>query len=209
MRHDPGEGVLHLDRHLARLRASAAYFGFELDEAAVVAAIEREAARFPARPVRIRLSTDRRGRIDSGALPLPDQGDALRLAIDTTEPVDPSDPLLFHKTTLRRRYEDARARHPDADDVILTNSHGEVTESTIANLAVRIDGRWWTPPLDAGLLPGIGREVGLDDGWLAERPIRIEELRTAEEVALLSDIRGLRTATRLTEPAQSPAEGNS
>ena len=85
--------------------------------------------------------------------------------------------MLFHKTTLRRVYEEARARHPDADDVILTNTRGEATESTIANLAVKLEGRWWTPPLDAGLLAGIGREVALDEGRLAERPIRIEELR--------------------------------
>jgi para-aminobenzoate synthetase/4-amino-4-deoxychorismate lyase len=204
MRHDPGEGVRHLDRHLARLRASAAYFGFALDETAAADAIEREAARFPDRPVRIRLAADRRGGIDSGALPLPAAGEGLRVAVDTADPVDPADPMLFHKTTLRRRYEDARARHPDADDVILTNTRGEATETTIANLAVRIDGAWWTPPLEAGLLPGIGREVALDEGWLRERAIPLGDLHTAEEVALISDVRGLRAATLVAAGGSGP-----
>jgi para-aminobenzoate synthetase/4-amino-4-deoxychorismate lyase len=194
MLHDPSEGVRHLDRHLARLRGSATYFGFTIDEGSVIAAIEKEAARFPDRPARVRISVDRRGRVDSGALPLPTQTGSLRLAIDTADPVDPADPMLFHKTTLRRRYEEARLRHPDADDVILTNTRGEATESTIANLAVKLEGRWWTPQLDAGLLPGIGREVALEEGWLAERRIGVDELTGAEALELVSDVRGRRRA---------------
>ncbi len=116
--------------------------------------------------------------------------DVVRVAVDTRDPVDPADPMLFHKTTRRRVYEEARARHPDADDVILTNTRGEITETTIANVVVRLDGRWWTPPLDAGLLAGIGREVALEEGWVAERPIRIRELVEAEDVGLISDNRG-------------------
>lgn len=194
MLHEPGEGVRHLDRHLSRLRGSAAYFGFTFDEDEVTKAVGREAARFPDRPARIRISVDRRGRVDSGALALPNATDPVRLAVDTTEPVDPADPMLFHKTSLRRRYEEARARHPDADDVLLTNGVGEVTESTIANVAVKLDGRWWTPPLDAGLLPGVGREVALDEGWMTERRISMDDLAGAEELALVSDVRGRRPA---------------
>jgi para-aminobenzoate synthetase/4-amino-4-deoxychorismate lyase len=115
------------------------------------------------------------------------------LAIDDRR-VDPSDALLFHKTTLRGRYEGAAARHPEADDVLLVNVRGEVTESTVANVAARIGGRWWTPPLDAGLLPGTGRAVALEEGALEERPITLEELRAAQEIALVSSVRGWRRA---------------
>ena len=69
-----------------------------------------------------------------------------------------------------------------------------MTESTIANVAVRIGGEWRTPPIDAGLLPGIGRAVALEDGTLTEVPITIEDLRSAEELALVSDARGWRRA---------------
>jgi para-aminobenzoate synthetase / 4-amino-4-deoxychorismate lyase len=192
VRHDPETGFRHLERHLARLRASAAYFGFAYDHGSVAGAFAREAARFPDRAARIRVTLDRLGRVRSGAVAAPRPVPLTRVALDTDEPVDPSDPLLFHKTTLRRRFDDAKARHPDAEDVILTNVRGEVTEATIANVAVRLDGVWWTPPLDAGLLPGIGREVALEEGWVSERPVSIEELRRAEAVELLSDNRGRR-----------------
>lgn len=191
--HEPGQGFRHLGRHLARLRSSCEYFGFALDEPAVVAAAEREAARFPDRAARVRVVVDRRGRVTSGGLPLPEPVELVRVAVDEVEPVDPSDPMVFHKTTRRRRYEEAKARHPDADDVVLTNVRGEITETTIANVAVKLGDRWWTPPLDAGLLPGVGRELALEEGRVEERPITVAELRHAEGVALVSDNRGWRT----------------
>ena len=102
--------------------------------------------------------------------------------------------MLFHKTSRRRRYEEAAARHPDADDVLLTNTRGEVTESTISNVAVHLDGRWVTPALDCGLLPGVGREVALEDGWLPEGVVTVDDLQTSETIALVSDVRGRRDA---------------
>jgi para-aminobenzoate synthetase/4-amino-4-deoxychorismate lyase len=194
LRHDPGAGLRHLDRHLMRLHDSAAYFGFDMDEEAVVRAVEHEAERWTDRPARIRVSVDRRGRITIGGVAMPRYPGVVRVAIDLDDPVEPSDPLLFHKTTRRRVYEEARARHPDVDDVLLTNVRGEVTESTIANVAVRFGDAWFTPPRESGLLAGVGREVALDEGWLAERSITLDELKNAEEIALVSDARGRRAA---------------
>ena len=192
LRHDPGEGFRHLDRHLARLRASSAYFGFTFDEAAVMEAARHAASRFPDRPARVRVSVDRRGAVDAGATALVSSPEPVRVAIDRDHPVDRTDPMLFHKTSLRSVYDEARARHPDADDVLLVNDRGEVTESTIANVAVSISGRWITPPLDAGLLPGVGREVALEEGWLEEATIRVDDLERTDAMELVSDVRGRR-----------------
>ncbi|MGZ8661629.1 MAG: aminotransferase class IV, partial [Actinomycetota bacterium] len=190
--HEPDTGFRHLDRHLARLRASCDYFGFAIDEPAVVAAAEREATRFPDRAARIRVVVDRRGRVTSGGLPLPELVEPVKVALDEAERIDPSDPMVLHKTTRRRRFDEAKARHPDADDVLLTNTRGEITETTIANVAVKLEDRWWTPPLAAGLLAGVGRELALEEERVAERPITVAELRGAEDVALVSDNRGWR-----------------
>ena len=185
LRHDPGSGFRRLALHLARLRASAGYFGFAMDEAAVLAALEREAAGFPDRPARVRLLLDRTGRITTGAVALPPVSEPARLAIDD-RPVDPGDVLLYHKTSRRERYEAARARHPDADDVLLTNVAGEITESTVANVAVLLDGRWVTPPLAAGLLAGTERTALLADGTIAEGVVVPGDLGRAEEIRLLN-----------------------
>jgi para-aminobenzoate synthetase / 4-amino-4-deoxychorismate lyase len=192
LRHDPGKGFRHLDRHLRRLRESSAYFGFAFDEQALVRALHDGAGRFPDRPARLRVSVDRRGGIDVGATALVTSPEPVRLAIDHGHPVDHTDPMMFHKNSLRGVYEQARARHPDADEVLLVNDRGEITEATIANVAVSLDGRWVTPPLDAGLLPGVGREVALEEGWLVEATVRLDDLRRADAIELVSDVRGRR-----------------
>jgi len=193
--HEPDTGYRRLPEHLDRLRSSATYFGFAFDEAAILGALEGETVRFPGRATRVRLVLDRRGHVEMGSAPYAPGPEPVRLAIDRDHPVDPSDPYLFHKTTLRAPYEDRSARFPNADDVVMVNTRGEVTETTIANVAVRLDGGWWTPPLDAGLLPGCERTALVADGTLTERAITLSAFESAGEIALVSAVRGWRTAT--------------
>ena len=193
MRFDPAEGVRHLDRHLERLSGSAEYFDFRLDEVEVREAVEKTAASAPATTVRLRLSLRKDGTVRVAATPFSDDPDVVRVAIDDVAQ-DPSDVFLFHKTSRRDRYDAARRRHPDVDDVLLVNDRREITESTIANVAARIEGRWTTPPLEAGLLAGIGRAVALEDGRVVEGTVTIADARSAEELALISDARGWRRA---------------
>ena len=193
MRRDPGEPILRLERHIERLRSSAVYFGFAFDEGAVRAALDRTGADAD-RSVKIRLRLNRAGAIEVSSAVL-DRGapEPIRLALDDV-PVDPTDVFLFHKTTMRRRYEDARARHPDANDTLLINLRGEITETTTANVAVKLAGRWWTPPLDSGLLAGTERAALLDEGAIEERAIDVDDARTAQALAVLNSVRGWRRA---------------
>jgi para-aminobenzoate synthetase / 4-amino-4-deoxychorismate lyase len=188
--HDPTSGYRRLPEHLGRLAASAGYFGFAFDEDAIRAALDAEAARFPDRPSRIRLELDRRGAIVTGGAPLAPTPEPVRLALDLAHPVDPDDVFLFHKTTRRAPYEAAAARHPDADDAILVNTAGEVTETSRANLALLLDGRWVTPPRESGLLGGCERAALLADGSIAEARVTPEDLARAEELAYLNSVRG-------------------
>jgi para-aminobenzoate synthetase/4-amino-4-deoxychorismate lyase len=198
--HDPDGGYRRLDEHLNRLRASARYFGFRLDEASVRRSLDRAATRYVGKPTKVRLLLDRQGRVETGAAPVAASRTPVRLAIDHEHPVDPTDVMLFHKTTLRDRYDDAALRHPDADDVILVNDRGEVTEATRANVAILLGGRWWTPPLAAGLLPGCERAALLKDGTIDERTITVDDLMDAEAIAVLSSVRPWREAV-LVDPA--------
>jgi para-aminobenzoate synthetase/4-amino-4-deoxychorismate lyase len=191
--HEPGTGYRRLEEHLERLRASAAYLGMTLDEEAVRDALDREAGRFT-KPARVRLVVDRRGRVESGSAPLTETVEPIRLAIDRADPVDPADPMLFHKTTARARYDLARERFPGADDTVLVNKAGRVTETTRANIAIRSGGRWVTPPLTDGLLPGCERAALVADGTLEEASFGIEDLEGAASVAFLNSVRGWRQA---------------
>jgi para-aminobenzoate synthetase / 4-amino-4-deoxychorismate lyase len=106
-------------------------------------------------------------------------------------PVDSSNPFLYHKTTNRTVYEAAAAACPGFDDVLLFNEQGEITESTIANIAVDIAGKLYTPPVFCGLLPGTLRAHLLQQGSLVERPITVAELLRSPRVFLLNSVRGI------------------
>ena len=195
MAHLPGTGLRNLDRHLDRLADSAAYFGFPFDRAEAVARLTAATAQGGAS--RVRLALQRTGVLTVGLGPLPEPPDRpVRLAVDGT-PVDAEQAWLQHKTTRRAAYTERAAAHPEADDVVLTNTHGQVTETTIANLAVLVDGVWWTPPTSAGCLPGVERGRLLDSGQLKERPLTVEDLRNADGVAVVSSLRGRRPAVLL------------
>jgi para-aminobenzoate synthetase/4-amino-4-deoxychorismate lyase len=189
----PGGAIRHLGDHLARLRASARYFGFcppsngtEMLDAALEGL---------QRPARVRLVLRAGGTMDVQASLLDDRApDSVLLLCVDHEPVDSSDATLFHKTTDRARYDERTRRHPRADDVVLVNERGEITETTRANVAVRLGDQWSTPPLRCGLLPGIQRAKDLAEGRLVERVITVEDLLSAQSVATLSSLRGWRAA---------------
>jgi para-aminobenzoate synthetase/4-amino-4-deoxychorismate lyase len=193
-----GTGIRHRDRHLARLGRSAEYFGFAFDADEVGARLDA-LAKAPD-PAMIRLALHRSGQATITLEPLPDAPDRpVQLVVDP-EPIDSGEVWPYHKTSRREPYYRRRCRHPGADDILLVNEAGELTESTIANLAVRLGGQWWTPPVGSGCLPGIEREQLIERGILRERTLWPEDLGRADALALVSSVRGWRGATLLDPP---------
>jgi para-aminobenzoate synthetase/4-amino-4-deoxychorismate lyase len=184
----PGRGYFLLDRHLRRLQDSAAYFSFRLDRTAVVESLDRVAAGWTDRR-RVRLTVDRGGAVAVAAQRDDEPREAWRIEL-AAQPVDATDPFLFHKTTHRLVYELARGARRDLDDVLLWNRDGELTESTRANLVVDLDGRRWTPPVASGLLAGTLRAELLERGEIHQRVLRLDDLRRASAVHLINSVRG-------------------
>ena len=200
LRWSPEEGFALLERHLRRMERSARRFGFAFREAAVRAALEEAARGFAPRPHRVRLLADRRGAVEVEAAPLEGEKKVWRVAL-AARPVDSGEIFLRHKTTRREVYEAARAEMPaGCDEVILWNERGEVTEGTIANVAVRWKGRWLTPPVSCGLLPGTMREALLEEGKIEEGVVSLEMFEAAEAVALFNSVRGWMEAERVPRP---------
>ncbi|MCE3555004.1 aminodeoxychorismate synthase component I [Pseudonocardia sp. RS11V-5] len=203
MRHEAGR-LRSLDAHLARVRDSATYFGFRFDEAAVRGELIARLTGCADARVRLRCYRDGTVGVDVEDLPAPGVG-PVRLVVDP-EPVDATQCWPHHKTSRREPYSVRLARHPGADDVLLVNERGEVTESCTANLAVRLDDEWWTPPLGGGCLPGVERGLLVAAGRLRERALRPGDLLRADELALVSSLRGWRPAALVPsgQPAASP-----
>lgn len=191
----------YLDDHLDRLAWSGAVHGIPIDRSRVTARLDELVGGLvgPSR-VRVAVGSDGSMAVRVGEAPPRfargpgPSSNVVSLAIDH-DPVDPADRTLYVKTTDRTRYERRRRRHPDADDVLLTNTSGAITESSIANVAVRIGGVWYTPPVSDGLLPGILRGRLVSDGVLEERSISAREAMGADGLALLNSVRGWQPAT--------------
>jgi para-aminobenzoate synthetase/4-amino-4-deoxychorismate lyase len=186
---DPPEGLFLLDRHLERLAASAGYFGFPFDSEEARRRLQGEKQATWSRRRRFRLLLSPAGLLTVESEALAEIPEPWRV-VAATHPIDPSDPFLFHKTTHRRAYDERRSASPEADDVLLWNPDGELTESTRANLAVRRGGVWVTPPVECGLLAGTFRAGLLERGELREERILLSELESAEEIRLINSVRG-------------------
>jgi para-aminobenzoate synthetase/4-amino-4-deoxychorismate lyase len=194
------DGCRHLERHLARLQASAAYFGHPFNpELARAAALEACAA-LPdgAHRVRLALRPDGEIVVQTGALaPLSEPVTVLL----SDAPTRAHDVFLRHKTSVRSRYDAAwrAAESVGAFDTLFFNERGELTEGGRSNVFVKIAGRWYTPPLSSGVLPGVMRGVLLDDpAWDAiECPLTRESLAHAQEIVVCNALRGaLRAVVR-------------
>ncbi len=169
MRFDPDEGLIRLERHLMRMKASASELGFAFDHHR--ARNELQAATFRLRePSRVRMMLSRRGSVAIEVSPLPAKPDAaVRVALAPL-PVDAADWRLRHKTTQRRFHDEAR-RTAACFEVLFTAPDGALTEGSFSNIFVERDGQLVTPPLDHGLLPGVLRAELIDEGRAREAPL--------------------------------------
>ena len=191
MAFDPRAGLIRLERHLERLKDSARALAFECDRHQL--RNDLHAATFHlAAPSKVRLMVARSGAsaIEVRPAPLhPEHGWQVAMA---PLPVGPEDVRLAHKTSDRAFYDDARRAHAPCDEVIFTDADGFLTEGSYSNIFVERDGRYLTPPLSRGLLPGILRGELLADGRATEADLRPEDL--AHGFLCGNSLRGLVTS---------------
>lgn len=186
---EPDDGYLILDRHFERLAGAAEYFGRCIHPARIRSDLVSWAEGFGDTSHRVRLlvSADGSHRIEAYPLDPNRQATPVRLGLAAAQ-VKPDDPFLHFKTTHREVYQAALDSRPDCEDVLLWNGCGEVTESTISNLVVSIDGEFVTPPVECGLLAGTFRADLLERGEVFERIIRVEDLARAESLHLINSV---------------------
>jgi len=111
-------------------------------------------------------------------------------------------PLIKSNNLLNNALAMQEAARRGADEGVMRNFRGELAECTTSNLFVVTGGVALTPPLDAGLLPGITRaflfEVGQDAGIaVREAVLRDADLLNADEAFFTSTTRGVMPATRV------------
>ena len=185
------EGVVHqADRHLARMAAAAAHFGYPWDPEAALMALDRTAQQHTQGSWRLRMLCNATGEVSVQAFPLAPTPEPVRLVLaDRCFEAADSEFVRF-KTTRRSHYEAFEPHEPGIFDAILWNRRGELTECTRGNLALLIDGRWLTPPVSSGLLNGVGRQHWLAEGRMQEAVLHVDDLQRAQKIAFINSLRG-------------------
>jgi para-aminobenzoate synthetase/4-amino-4-deoxychorismate lyase len=207
------EGFFLREKHIARLLDSAEFFDFPISRRGEVFSplggltpplhpketletyLNEIAASFTS-PQRVRLLFNKNGQLTHEAKPFqPSEDHPPAKVCLAMEPIHSGNVFLFHKTTNREMYDSARRDFPEFEDVLLYNEDNELTEFTIGNLVVEMDGKLFTPPLSCGLLPGVFRAHLLETGQVEERIVRVDELKDCTKIFLVNSVRRLQKVT--------------
>ena len=183
----PEEGYFLLERHIARIMDSAIYFNFPAQNAdkKIRETLNGLISKADS-PKRVKLSMNSCGEISGEVNEFQHNDRVFRVCL-AKEPVNSNDRFFFHKTTRREIYNQAKIQ--GFDEVILFNEKGESTEFTIGNLVVKMDGKYYTPPIECGLLAGTFRAELIASGQVEERIIPISDLHKYEEIFLVNSLR--------------------
>jgi para-aminobenzoate synthetase/4-amino-4-deoxychorismate lyase len=207
---DPGFGLFEtllvtaagemplLDRHLDRLGRSATALGFAFDVHEARRLLLDAARLASASPRRFRLALAHDGGLaltQACLEPLAEGPVGLLIA---PQRLPEADPLARHKTTLRGQYDHGvgQAQAAGGFDSLFFNTGGALVEGGRSSVFLKIDGRWLTPPVDDGALPGVMRAVMLaDPAWAAtERRLTRADLDRAEALVVCNALRGVMPA---------------
>ncbi len=211
----PDSGYWLLDLHLGRLTESAHYFFYFLDPEKIKAALDELALDFcrtaSGKCRRVRLTLSKTGEFEIThadlyvkSLPVIEPSAIMQLktfedppkVIFSSRNTDSNLVYLFHKTTLRKLYDEERARFVDKlgfYEVLFINEKGEVTEGSYTNIFLQKGDRLITPPISCGLLPGVLRRYLLQQfpELVVEEAFSKRDLEQAEAVYVGNSVRGL------------------
>ncbi len=181
--------------HLRRLRDSCRWFQRPFPSEAIFAQVRQWRLSQAQGLYRIRLAVNPSGLLScrSEALAVLGWGKDEAVVVLATEKVASSDLWLRHKTSRRGIYDRAlaAAKALGADEALIFNERDELAEGSFTSVFLREpSGFWWTPPLAAGILPGIWRQEQIGFLGAAEKPLFLRDLLNAAEIRIGNSLRG-------------------
>jgi branched-chain amino acid aminotransferase len=190
-----GGRVALLDRHLARLRASATTLGLDPmpSEDEMRTGVAGALAAFGPGPARVRLTATPRPTLlveVTAAEPFGDGPPAGR-AITVPGAWMPENRLAEHKSLsyAAHRLSQRRADAAGADHALLLDRDGRLGEAAVASVFCAVSDGVVTAPV-TGLLPGIARGVGLAATGAREEALAEAAWRGAREIVTVNAVRG-------------------
>ncbi len=181
---NPDEGFFLLEKHIARMEDSSDYFVFPFSMEKLEDLLNNLTSGFNS-PKRVKVLLDGFGEFftESKDFHLEKKVFKVHLA---ERSINSNNVFLFHKTTRRDIYPAPKSSY---DDVLLFNEKDELTEFSIGNLVVEIDGELVTPPASCGLLAGTFRSYLLETNQVKEQIIHKKDLEKYSKIFLVNSLR--------------------
>lgn len=197
------DGIPLLDLHMKRLAESAEYFDIRYDAQRLRHDLKNAARECGSTESRIRVELDESGlwKISTSRLHhVPWHG---RLLV-ATESVSSKDVFSHHKTTNRAIYDRQLelARIAGFDEVMFLNEYAVIAECAIGNVFFHIAGKWRTPALTCGVLPGVFRSTLVSSlEPVMECELRLEDIKAADRIFVCNAVRGTRPVKQIENAA--------
>ena len=178
--------LLFEDKHLERLTKASRYFAFPFDPEDLRQKIEEECQVCDShQDYRLRISLSKSGEIELSRQILTSLSPSFCKAKLCLQEADLNQSFTYFKTTHRPHLSLGE------QEIIYHNVAGELLETSIGNLVLKINGKLYTPPIRLGILSGIYRQHLLEIGQVDEKVLTLADLNQAEAVYGCNAVRGL------------------
>ena len=178
--------LLFEDQHLERLTKASRYFAYPFDPEELRQKIEEECQACDShQDYRLRIILSKSGEMELSRQILTPLSPSFCKAKLCLQEADLNQSFTYFKTTHRPHL------NLDKQEIIYHNAAGELLETSIGNLVLKIAGKLYTPPTSLGILPGIYRQHLLETGQVEEKVLTVPDLNQAEAVYGCNAVRGL------------------
>ena len=178
--------LLFEDQHLERLTKASRYFTYPFDPKNLRQKIEEECKVCDInQDYRLRISLSKSGELELSRQVLTPLSQSFCQAKLCLQEADLQQAFTYFKTTHRPHLSIGE------QEKIYHNKSGELLETSIGNLVLKIAGKFYTPPIRLGILPGIYRQHLLETGQVEEKVLTLTDLNHAEAIYGCNAVRGL------------------
>lgn len=178
--------LLFEDQHLERLTKASRYFAYPFDPEELRQKIEEECQACDShQDYRLRISLSKSGEMKLSRQILAPLSPSFCKAKLCLQEADLNQVFTYFKTTHRPHLSLGK------QEIIYHNVAGELLETSIGNLVLKINGKLYTPPIRLGILPGIYRQHLLERGRVEEKVLTLADLNHAEAIYGCNAVRGL------------------
>lgn len=182
-----GNKPFSLSRHIARAQSSAIALGISIPNSEEISqGVSDLFAVVPQGLGMLRISFDNQGNWLAVHLPYTEQTGGCDVRTHP-HPVTGDVHKRFPYTNRLEILEQARLA--GFDDAIVVNTKGNICEGSVTNLIAHIDSRWVTPPTTEVLLPGVIRQMLIENELVAIESIPADRISEITSAFFISSLR--------------------